>query len=217
MLALDLLRFRNGRAQAYGQVVREMISADGNRGSVAYHAATVHHQLGGAAANIEQAAAQFALVLGQAGFRRGQGLKHRIGHHDAGPVHRRNQVLRGRDRARDDMHINLEALPNHSHRVADTVLGIDHKLLRQHMQHLAIFRQGDIPSRFHSAPHVLAFDVSRAMAQRNAAPVVHPADVAAGNADQRRLHRHAGYALSLLERAPDRADGRVQIDDQAFA
>src|SRR5205807_9118446 len=65
--------FRNGRAQAYGQVVREMISADGNRGSVAYHAATVHHQLGGAAANIEQAAAQFALVLGQAGSAEARG------------------------------------------------------------------------------------------------------------------------------------------------
>ena len=72
VLALDFFRFGNRRAQADGEVVGEVIAADGQGRGVAHHAAGEDDQFGGAAADIQQAAAQFALVLREHGFGRSQ-------------------------------------------------------------------------------------------------------------------------------------------------
>ncbi len=70
MAALDFFCFGDRRAEADGKVVSEMVAANGNGASVTDHAAAVDDEFGGAAADIEEAAAEVALVLREAGLRR---------------------------------------------------------------------------------------------------------------------------------------------------
>ena len=82
-MALDSFGFGNRRAQADGEIVGEVIAADGNGAGVAHHAAAVNDQLGGAAADVEQAAAEVALVLREAGFGGSQRLEHGVADQNA--------------------------------------------------------------------------------------------------------------------------------------
>ena len=187
VFALDLLRFRDRRAQSDGQIVAEMIAADGHGPGVAHHAAGIDDQLRRAAADIEQAAAQFAFVLREHGFRRGQRLERGVADHDAGAIDGRDHVLRGGHRSRDDMHVYFQLLSDHSDGIADVVLVIDQKILREHVQDFAIVGQGDGARGVHGTAHVLFLDIARASAQRNAASAIHAAYVAAGNCRPRRI------------------------------
>ena len=184
---------------------------------MANHAAGVDDQLRGAAADIEQAAAQLAFVLREHGIRRGQRLERGVADHDAGAIDGGDHVLRRRDRRRDDVHVYFQALPDHADGIADVVLLVDQKFLRQHMQNFAVFGKRNGARGVHGPAHVLLFDIARAGAQRNSPSAIHSAHVAAGNADHRRLDRHVGHAFRFLERAADGADRGIQIDDQALA
>ena len=165
MLALDVLRFRNRRAQPHGQIVGEVIAADGHRPGVTNHAAGIDDQLRRAAADIQQAAAKFALVLRKHGVGGGQRLERGIADDDAGAIDGRDHVLRGRDRSRDDVHVYFEALADHADGIADVVLLVDEKFLREHVQNFAVFRKRNGARGVHGAAHVLSFDIARAGAQ----------------------------------------------------
>ena len=69
VMLLDSFGFRNGRAETDSKVVGEMIAPHTYCARVADHAAAVNDKLGGATSDIEQAAAQVALVLQETGFR----------------------------------------------------------------------------------------------------------------------------------------------------
>ena len=77
-MLLDPFRLGNRRAQSHRQIVREVVAANRYGTGMADYSATVHDQFRGAAANIQQAAAEFPLILGQAGFRGSQWLQHRV-------------------------------------------------------------------------------------------------------------------------------------------
>ena len=47
------------------------------------------------------------------------------------------------DRGGDDVHLRLEAHAGHAERLADAVLVVDDVLLRQHVDDLAVQRDGD--------------------------------------------------------------------------
>ena len=203
MLALDALGFGNRRAQADSQVIAEVIAADGHSGGMADNPAGIDDQLGRTAANIEQTAAQLAFVLREHGFGGGQRLERGVAHDNAGTVNGCHHVLRCRDGGGDDVDVHLQALPNHADGIADVVLVIDQKLLRQHVQDFAILRKGDGSSGVHGAPHVFLFDIPRPVAERNSATAVHAAQMAAGDSDHRGFHRHVGDTFGLLEGTAD--------------
>ena len=96
VLTLDLFGFGHRSAQTHREVVRKMVAADRNRGAVPHHSPGVGDQFGGAAAHIEQTAAQFALVLRQASFGGSEWLQHRVVHADSGAVHGSHDILCGR-------------------------------------------------------------------------------------------------------------------------
>ena len=123
--ALDFFGFGNGRAQSDGEIVGEMVAADGQGRRVAHHAAGENDQFGGAAADVQQAAAEFALVLREHGFGGGQRLERRFADHHAGAIHGGDDILRGRRRGGDDVHVDFEFLPDHADGIADAVLAID--------------------------------------------------------------------------------------------
>ncbi len=119
VFALDALGFRNRRAQTDREIVGEMIAADGNRTRVANHAADEKDQVRAAAADIEQAAAEFALILSERGFRGSERLQNCIADDDAGAIRGSDQILRGGNRGRNDVNVDFETLPNHADGIAE--------------------------------------------------------------------------------------------------
>src|SRR5258708_14674303 len=66
--ALEPFGFRDRCAQADAEILCEVVAANSNGAGVAHHAAAKHKQFRGAAADIQQTAAEIALVLREAGF-----------------------------------------------------------------------------------------------------------------------------------------------------
>ena len=145
VFALDLLRFGNRSPQTDGKIVGEVIPADRNGRRVAHDAAGIRDQFRGAAADIEQAAAEFALVLREARFGGSEGLEHRIVHAHSGAIHGGDNVLRGCAGSRHDMHVRFEALADHANGVANIVLRIERKFLRKHVRELRGLPAGVTP------------------------------------------------------------------------
>src|SRR5580693_8539977 len=84
--ALDFFGFAAGSAQADGEIVGEMIAAYRNCGGEANDSAGEGDHFRGAAADVEQAGAEFALVLREAGFGGSERLKNRVVHAYASPI-----------------------------------------------------------------------------------------------------------------------------------
>ena len=217
VMTLDLLGFGDGRAQANRQVVGEMIAANGHCAGVAHDTAAVDDQLGGATANIEQAAAQVAFILGQAGFRRGQRFEYRVVDEDAGLVCGGHQVLRCGDGRSNDMDVRFQPLADHADGIADAILGIHDELMRKNVQHFPVIGKRDVARGVNGAAHIVAFNVAGTRPQRDAAAAVHTANVAPGNANRGGFHGNVGDAFGFFHRAANGADRGVQIDDEPFA
>ena len=75
-----------------------MVAADGDGAGVADDAAAVDDQFGGAAADVEQAAAEVALVLREARFGGGERFEHGVADQNAGAIRGGDEILRGADR-----------------------------------------------------------------------------------------------------------------------
>jgi hypothetical protein len=80
-------------------------------------------------------------------------------------------------------------MADHTDGVANSILRIDHELMRQDVKHLAVFRKGDISSRVNGPADIVAIDIPRAVAEGHAAPAVYAANMAAGDADYSGLDR----------------------------
>ena len=96
-------------------------------------------QFGGAAADIEQASAEFALVLREAGFGGSERLENRVVHADAGAIYGGDNILGGGAGGGDDVDVGFEALADHADGVADIILGVKRKFLRKDVEHFAVF------------------------------------------------------------------------------
>src|SRR5712692_3538926 len=215
--SLDSFRFGNWRAQADGEIVREVIAANRNCAGVTHHSAAEDNQFRGAAADIQQAAAKVALVLRQTRFCRSEQFEHRIADEDSGFVRGGDQILRGGNGGSHQMDVDFEPLADHPDRVANAILRVHHEFMRKHVQNLAVFGKGDVARRIHGAADVVALDVSRTLSKGDAAAAVYPAHVGSGHSDQRLFHRHIRNAFGFFDRATDGTHGRIEIDDQALA
>src|SRR5271170_822770 len=185
MQAFDFFRFAARRAQADGEIVGEMIAAHWNRGGVADYAAGKGDHFGGAAADIQQTSAELAFVLREASFGGSERLKDRIVHAHAGAIYGSDDILGGGAGGGDDVHVGFQALADHADRVADVILRVERKFLRQDVQNFAIFRQLHAAGSFDGAADVVALYVARARTYGDAAAAIDAAHVGAGDADQR--------------------------------
>jgi len=84
--ALDFFGFGDGRAEADSKIVREVVATNGNCTGVANNAAAVDDEFGGAAADIQEAAAEVALVLREAGFRGSKRLEDCVTDQNSGAI-----------------------------------------------------------------------------------------------------------------------------------
>src|SRR5690348_4556312 len=215
--ALDALGFWNGGAQANGKIVGEMVAANRDNADVANHAAAVREHFGGAAADIEQAAAEFALVLSEAGFGGSERLEHGVADEDARLVRGGDEILRCRDGGSDDVNVGDEALANHSDGIANAVLRIHDEFVRQDVKDFSVFGKRNVACGVDSAANVFAFDVARTLAERDAAAAVHAADIMPGDTDERFFDRDVGNAFRFFYGAADGTHGGIEIDDEPLA
>ena len=199
--ALDFFGFGDRSAQADGEIVGEMIAADGHGAGVANHSAAINNHFGGAAADVQQAAAQVAFILRQAGFRGGQRLEHRVVDQDAGFIRGGNQILRGGYRGSDHVNVGFQALADHADGVADAVLRVDAKFMRQNVQHFAIVGKRNVARGVDSAAHIFALDVARARTKGDAAAAVHAAHMISGYPNDGGFDRNVGDTFGFFDGA----------------
>ena len=90
---LEALCFRDGRAQTNRKIIREVVSANGNGAGVTHDSAAVDDQFGSAAADVQQAATEVALVLGEASLGRSERLENGIADEDSCLIRGADQIL----------------------------------------------------------------------------------------------------------------------------
>ncbi len=116
------------------------------------------------------------------------------------------------------MHVGFQTLANHADGIANTILGIDDKFVRQTRGGLR-----DRPGVRQFGRHRWSrFKSSRSMsrgrgAERNAATAVDAAHMAAGNANDGGFDGHIGDAFGFFNGAANGADRGIEIDDETFA
>ena len=173
-----------------------------------------HRDVGGAAADVDEAHAELLLIVGEHGEARGQLLEHDVLDHQAAALHALDDVLRRAVGAGDDVHLGFEPHARHADRIADAFLAVDDEFLRQHVQNLLV---GGDRDRLGRVDHVLDIAVRDLLvADRDDAVGVEAAHVAAGDAGVDRVDLAAGHQLGLFDRALDRLHGRLDIDHHAF-
>ena len=217
MAALDFFCFGDGCAEADGEIVREMIAAYGNGAGVADYAAAVNDEFGRAAADVEKAAAEVAFVLREASLGRSERLKNGVADEDSRAICGGDEILRGGDRRGDEMDVGFEALADHADGVADAVLRVNHKFVREDVKDFAVFGKRDVAGGVDGAANVVAFDITRAVAKCDAAAAVNTANVAAGYADDGGLDRDVGDAFGFFDGTTNGADCGIKIDDESLA
>ena len=202
------------RAQALRDVVRHHVAGKRDHRGVADRAAREHRNVGGAAAHVDQAHAEFLLVLGEHGVARGELLEHDVLDLEPAALHALHDVLRRALGAGDDVHLGLEAHARHADRLADALLRVDDEFLRQDVQDLLVGRDRHGARGVDHAVHVAGRHFL--VADRDDAVRVEAAHVAARDAREHRVDLAAGHQLRLLDGALDRLHGRVDVDDHAL-
>ena len=76
---------------------------------------------------------------------------------------------------------------------------VHHEILREQLQHHAVFLQLHVGGAVHHAVHVALFDLPH-MAQLHHAAPVRAAHRGAAHAGHHRFHRHSGVGLRLAQR-----------------
>ncbi len=170
--------------------------------------------VGGAAADVEQAHAKVFFILGQHGPRRGERLQDQVLHLDAAAAHALDDVLRCGHGTRDDVHLDLEPHARHADRLAHILLAIDDEFLAQHVQDLLVGRDVHGARRLERAVDVERADF--AVLHRHHAGGVEAADVAAGDADIGRGDLAIGHQLGFFQRPLDRRHGGLDVDDHTL-
>ena len=132
-----------------------------------------------------------------------------------GPVDARDDVLRRRRAAGDDVDVHFEPRAGHADRRADAVLLVDDEVLRQHVEDLAAARQRDGLGGVDRAAHVLARDLAVLAGHRHDAAAVERLDVRARQPEVDRVDLDARGQLRLVDGLLDRLDGGLEVDDHA--
>ncbi|GIW45520.1 MAG: hypothetical protein KatS3mg077_2802 [Candidatus Binatia bacterium] len=90
-------------------------------------------------------------LLGRAQYRLGggNGCPHDVRHLDAALFAAPHHIADGGQVACDHVHARFQAHSGHSRRVFDALLIVEHVILRQHVKHMAIRREGHRPRGVH--------------------------------------------------------------------
>ena len=112
------------------------------------------------------------------------------------------------------MDVDFEPYTAHAERYAHIALAVDHEFLIQDMQHLLVGRDRDRLGGFDHALDVLLGDL--AILDRHHAARIDALDMAAGDTGIDVADLAVGHQFGLFQRALDRVDRRLDVDDHAF-
>ena len=115
------------------------------------------------------------------------------------------------------MDVSFEALANHTDGVADAILRVNHKFVREDVEDFAVFGKRDVAGGVDGAADVVPFDVAGAIAQSDAATAIDAADVATSYADDGGLHGNVGNTFGFFNGTANGAYRGIKIDDEPFA
>src|SRR5512137_686264 len=216
-LLLDPLGFGDGRPQAHGDVVGEVVAADGDGRGVPEAAALVDGHLGRAGADVDLADAELALVLGQDGLGRGDLVEDDLLDAEVGPLDAALEVLQRGQGGGDDVDVHLELDAAHADGVLDPVLVVDDELLGDDVDDVPVGRDGDGLGLVDDAADVLAGDLAVLARDGHDAAAVEALDVGPGDAEEGRADLDPGHELGLLPGLPDGRGRLVEVDDDALA
>ena len=101
-------------------------------------AAGEHRDVGRAAADVDEAHAEFLFVVGEHRVAGRQLLEHDVVDLEPAALHALDDVLRSALGARHDVHFRFETHAGHADGFADALLAVDHVLLRQDVQDLLV-------------------------------------------------------------------------------
>ena len=172
-------------------------------------------QVGGAAANVDQAYPQVPLVTGQDRLGRGEGLEHDVHDVEPGLVRALHDVLGAGDGRGHDVDLRLEADAAHSQGFPDPVLVIDDELLGNHVDDLPVHRDRHRLGGVDDAAHVVAAHLS--VLHGDDAVGVEALDVSSRNPRVYRRDLAVRHQLRFFHGVLDGIDGGVDVDDDALA
>ena len=114
------------------------------------------------------------------------------------------------------MGLDLEPQGAHPERVLDALLAVDREPAPLDVEHLAVRRDRHGPRDVDRAVDVLARDLAMVAGDGHLARGVQAFDVLAADPDEGAVDLPARQPLGLLDRVRDRADGLVDVDDDAL-
>src|SRR5262249_102570 len=159
---------------------------------------------GRAAADVEEAGAEVALVLGEAGFGGSERLENGVADENASSVGRGDKVLRRGDRRSDNVDVGFETLADHAHGVPNSLLGIDRKFVGESVEDFAIFGERNVARGIDGPTHVIALNVAGTVAERDATTAIQAAHVAARYTDESGFDRNVSYPFRLFDGTANR-------------
>src|SRR5271155_3355858 len=99
------------------------------------------------------------------------------------------------------MDVGFQSLADHSDRVANTLLRVHQKFVREDMEDLAVLGESDVARGINGAAHVFAFDIPRTMPEGHASATIHATNEVAGHADHGGFNRNVGDAFGFFDGA----------------
>src|SRR6185295_949420 len=214
---LDALRFRDRSPQPHRYVIREVIAAHRKHRRVTNCVTIKDSQVRYVRPDIDHRRTVFLFVLSKRGFATRYVIDNGIGHHDSGAVHRCDHVLPRRYGRRDHVNRSFEPHAQKPDRVSDSILSVDRELLGQHVDDLAIGWHADRTRLIDDPVDVFFRDVAVAAADRDHPSRVDAADLDAAQTNVGGIDRQSRHHLRLFDRAFDRVNGSLDIDDDALA
>ena len=216
MLVLERFGLGERRAQADGDVVGEVISAQGQHGGVHDASRGVDGDIRRATPNVHEHNAQLALVLTEHGLSRSEGLEHDVGHIQLGQIAAFDDILTGGSRTGDDMDVHLQPDAGHAQRVLHSVLIVDDEILGQDVQHLPVAGDADGLCRVDHPPDILLGNRAVVLHGHHAV-AIDSLNVVSRDAYEHFLNRRAAHQLALPHRLLDGAHRLFDVDDDPLA
>ena len=206
---LDLLGVLGRRAQRHRDVVGDVVPGDRDDRGMPDGAVAEDREVGGAAADVDEADPQLPFVVEQHRLARRELLEDDVVDLEAAAAHALGDVLHRAHRAGHHVDLRLQAHPRHAGGLPDPFLAVDDVFLRDGVEDLLIGRDRDGPRGVDDALHV--FRGHFLVPDRHHPVGVEAADVAARDAGEHRVDLAPRHQLRLFHRAPDRLHGGFDV------